>query len=188
MVVLMEVDAQLLDSARRFDKDALIRIFDLYSSPLYHFALRLSGDPVLADHVVGDVFGKLLDQFSLGKGPTRNLRSYLYECTYHQIIDEKKLSRCRAPMEVVEWLWQDPNTSYASLENRLLFQQVGQAMRTCLTADQRHVVILRFLQGCSLRETASITGKSVGNVKVIQGRAILALRKTLEHVRTRLGF
>ena len=82
----MEADAQLLDRARMLDKAALGKIFDLYSSPLYCYALRLCGDPALADHVVGDVFAKLLDQFSSGKGPSANLRSYLYEIAYHPEI------------------------------------------------------------------------------------------------------
>lgn len=170
-----------------FNKDALVKIFDLYSSPLYRYAVRLCGDSLLADQVVGDVFAKLLDQFSAGKGPRSNLRSYLYESAYHGILDEQHSARHKAPLEVVEWLKQDGNTSDERLEDQLLFQQVLQAIRDHLTEDQRRVVTLRFLKGYSLRETAAITGKNVGNVKVIQGRAILTLRKAFEHVKTRLG-
>jgi RNA polymerase sigma-70 factor, ECF subfamily len=175
----MEADAQLLDRARMLDKAALGKIFDLYSSPLYCYALRLCGDPALADHVVADVFAKLLDQFSSGKGPSANLRSYLYEIAYHRIIDEQRSSRRRVPLETVEWIRQDRNAAYTSLEDLLLFKQILHAMRHALSNDQRHVVILRFLEGFSLRETATITGKNVQNVKVIQSRAIVALRKAL---------
>jgi len=48
-----------------------------------------------------------------------------------------------------------------------------------LTEDQRHVIVLRFLEGFSLRETADIIGKQVYNVKVIQNRGIVKLRKAL---------
>jgi RNA polymerase sigma-70 factor (ECF subfamily) len=54
-------------------------------------------------------------------------------------------------------------------------------VRTELTPDQRHVIILRFLEEFSLRETAAIIGKKVEHVKVIQGRAIARLRKFLTH-------
>jgi RNA polymerase sigma-70 factor (ECF subfamily) len=54
-----------------------------------------------------------------------------------------------------------------------------QAIREELTEDQRHVIILRFLEGFSLRETAKIVGKQVNYVKVIQNRGIAALRKVL---------
>jgi len=53
------------------------------------------------------------------------------------------------------------------------------AMNTELTDDQRHVIILRFLEDFSLKETAEIIGKEVNNIKVIQNRCIAKLRKSL---------
>jgi hypothetical protein len=96
--LLMETDHTLLDSARKMDKDALVKIFDLYSSGLYKYALRLSNHLVMADHIVGDVFAKLLDQLAAGNGPKDHLRSYLYEMTYHQMIDEARHSRRRVSL------------------------------------------------------------------------------------------
>lgn len=181
----MEADAQLINTARMLTKEGLVKIFDLYSSPLYRYALRLCEDPVIADQVVGDVFAKLLDQLACGKGPTANLRSYLYQIVYHLVVDERRSSRHTVTLEAVEWLPQDVQASDASFENQMLFQQILGAIRQYLTKDQRHVVILRFLEGFSLRETAAITGKKVYNVKVIQGRAIAVLRKALDPNRGR---
>ena len=53
------------------------------------------------------------------------------------------------------------------------------AMNTELTEDQRHVIILRFLEDFSLKETAEIIGKEVNNIKVIQNRGIAKLRKAM---------
>ena len=53
------------------------------------------------------------------------------------------------------------------------------AMNTELTEDQRHVIILRFLEDFSLKETAEIVGKEVNNIKVIQNRGIAKLRKAM---------
>jgi RNA polymerase sigma-70 factor (ECF subfamily) len=61
----------------------------------------------------------------------------------------------------------------------MLFEAVIRAIKNNLTADQRHVIILRFLEGFSLRETADIMGKEVYNVKVIQNRGVAKLRKAL---------
>ena len=176
----MEADAQLLNTASMLSKDGLVKIFDLYSSPLYRYALRLCDDPSIADQVVGDVFAKLLDQLACGKGPTANLRSYLYQIAYHLVVDERRASLHTVTLEAIEWLRQDVYASEVSFENQMLFQQILGAIGKFLTDDQRHVVILRFLEGFSLRETAAITGKKVYNVKVIQGRAIAALRNVLE--------
>ena len=177
----METDHILLESARKMDKEALVKIFDLYSSALFRYALRLCGDAVTADHIVGDVFAKLLEQLSAGNGPTSNLRSYLYETTYHQMVDEVRYSRRRAPLEVADSFRGDANSVSSGVENQILFKQILHAMQSSLTDDQRHVIILRFLEGFNLRETAAIIGKPVDHVKVIQTRAIAALRKYLEY-------
>ena len=181
----MENDSSLLDGAREMDQDALVKIFDLYSFPLFNYAARLCGDPVLADHIVGDVFARLLEQLSAGQGPRTNLRSYLYETTYHLIIDETRYSRRRAPLEVAGLLRPESKARSTGLDAQILFQQILHVMQNDLTDDQRHVIFLRFLEEFSLRETAAIMGKTIDHVKVLQHRAITALRRSVEGQRTR---
>src|SRR5690242_13584695 len=93
-------DTTLLNAARMMNEDALMQVFDLYSAQLYRYALHLCGDPVTADHVVGDSFAKLLEQFSLGKGPDSNLRAYLYQMIHHLVIDEACYLSHRLPLEI----------------------------------------------------------------------------------------
>lgn len=171
----------LLEAARQMDRTALVEIFDLYSPSLYNYALHLCNDSLMADYIVGDVFAKLLEHLSAGRGPSVNLRSYLYEMTYHLVVDEARYSHRASPLESVDLMHPDGFLTHVSAENRILFETIIRAIRKDLTPDQRHVVILRFLEGFSLQETATIIGKDVNNVKVIQNRAVAALRKALEH-------
>jgi len=173
-------DSQLLEAARKMNKDALVKIFDRYSPALYNYAYRLCNDAMTAECVVGDVFAKLLDQFSAGNGPSTNLRSYLYEMAYDLVVDEARFSNREAPLDAVELVHYDGYSAAVSLENQILMNTIMLAIRNQLTKDQRHVIILRFLEGFSLLETASIIGKKVPHVKVIQNRAIASLRKALD--------
>ena len=175
----METDHVLLEAARKMNRDALTQIFDLYSSAIFRYAYRLCNDAVIADHVVGDVFGRLLDLFSAGNGPTHNLRSYLFAAAYHRILDEARYSRQRVSLEEVEVVPGDDLSAIRYLENQILFEPVVRALRYDLTDYQRHVIILRFFEGFSLRETAEILGKSVNVVKAAQHHAIVILRKKL---------
>jgi len=179
VVSAMRTEIPLLEAARNMDREALVEIFDLYSSALYNYALRLCNDALRADHIVGDVFAKLLEQWASGHGPSTNLRSYLYETTYHLIVDEARSSYREAPLEVIDFSRPDGSSTLVNLENRMLFETVVAAIKKSLTEDQRHVIILRFLEGFSLRETADIMGKEVYNVKVIQNRGVAKLRKAL---------
>ncbi len=175
----MENDTELLKALRAKNKEAFERIFDLYSSALIKYALRLGSDPVIADQTVGDVFVKLMEQVVSGKGPETNLRSYLYQMTYHQIIDQVRDSRKSAPLEVADGFRHDQDSPSLRLENQMMFDLVLRAMQDELTVDQRQVIILRFMEEFSLRETAAIMGKKENHVKVIQNRAIAKLRKAM---------
>src|SRR3990172_12229858 len=100
----METEITLLEAARSMNQEALVAIFDLYATPLYNYALRLCSDPVAADNVVGDIFAKFLDQLAAGKGPNSDLRSYLYQTTYHLIVDDERFSHREGPLEVIEFV------------------------------------------------------------------------------------
>ena len=180
LFVPMETEISLLNAAKTMDQDALVKIFDLYASPLYNYALRLCGDSLLADHIVGDVFAKLLEQLADGNGPTSNLRSYLYQTAYHIIVDEARSWRRRAPLDALNSLSLDVRSGLLGLEDQMMLEMILRAIQNDLTDNQRHVIVLRFLEGFSLSETAAILDKEVGHVKVIQNRAIAKLRKAFE--------
>jgi RNA polymerase sigma-70 factor (ECF subfamily) len=175
----MENDTELLKAARAKDKQALEKIFEVYSSALNKYALRWGCDAVSADQIVGDVFVKLLEQLELGKGPETNLRSYLYQMTYHQIIDQGRASHKSAPLEAAEGIRQEEDSPTLRLENQMMFDLILKAIEDKLTDDQRQVILLRFMEEFSLEETAAIMGKKVNHVKVIQNRAIARLRKAM---------
>lgn len=177
----IDAEATLLAAAREMNQDALIKIFDLYSSRLYGYALRLCRDPNEADNIVGDVFAKLLDQLADGNGPKHNLRSYLYQMTYHLVLDNVRISNREAPLELVEFMQGSKGNIPANLESRVLLDALVLAIKNDLTEDQRHVIILRFIEGFNLLETAEIIGRDVQNVKVIQNRGIAKLRRILDH-------
>ena len=176
----METENTLLEAARMMNKEALIKIFDLYSASLYNYARRLCGDPVMADHIVGDVFAKLLEQLSIGKGPRSNLRAYLFQSTYHQIIDEAHNSQRGAPLEVAESLRPETQAAFTGFDDPILVDQILHALHHELSDDQRHVIFLRFFEDFTLNETAAILGKHISHVKVIQSRALATLRRVLQ--------
>src|SRR5215208_2293362 len=177
----MEVDLALLDAARKVNGDALMGIFDLYAPAVYRYALRLCHNESMADQIVGDVFAKLVEHLSAGRGPRANLRAYLYEIAYHLFVDEVRHVHRMAPIEAVSLTYTDGTSPDVSVEDRFTYETIQRAIMNNLTDDQRHVIILRFMEGFSLKETAAIIGKKVGNVKVIQTRAIAVLREALDY-------
>jgi RNA polymerase sigma-70 factor (ECF subfamily) len=177
----MNDDQNLLQRISSMDGEALARVYDLYAPAIYRYAYRHSSNALLADQTVGEVFARLLEQLSQGRGPRSNLRAYLFEIAYHAIVDEVRYARRMQPLRAAELAFPGAGDPGRELEQRMLLEVVRQAMHEDLTDDQRHVIILRFLEDFSLKETARIMQKKVGNIKVIQQRAVTALRRALDH-------
>lgn len=169
----------LLDAARNLEVDAISAIFKKYSLSIYKYALRLCQDPVVADNIVGDVFAKFVDQLADGKGPQTNIRAYLFQTAYHTIVDRSRKSKFVSPIEIVELLLADETRVHLEVEKKELLDTLLIAMNDHLTEDQRHVLVLRFLEGFNVQETAEILDKNINNVKVLQHRAVLKLRQVL---------
>jgi RNA polymerase sigma-70 factor, ECF subfamily len=171
----------LLKAAQKLDEEALTSIFDQFAPAIYKYTLRLCHDQIVADNIVGDVFAQLLEQFGQGKGPRTNLRSYLYQTAYHLVVDRSRDNQHNAPLEVAMSSYAGGQfaPTQSQIEERVMMEALISAMNTELTEDQRHVIILRFLEDFSLKETAEIIGKEVNNIKVIQNRGIAKLRKAM---------
>jgi RNA polymerase sigma-70 factor (ECF subfamily) len=62
----------------------------------------------------------------------------------------------------------------AGLTNAALLDAVKQ-----LNPEQQECIVLRFLQGMSVAETAAVLGKNEGAIKALQYRAVKALARLL---------
>jgi len=68
---------------------------------------------------------------------------------------------------------------HSMVEERLLLENLSFAMEQALTPEQRNVIVLRFQEDFSLKETADIIGTNVNAVKALQNRGIKKLRQTM---------
>lgn len=176
----MENCIKLLGAVRRMDKDAIAQTFDLYAPAIYNYAFRMCANARMADEVVEGVFTRFLEHLSVGGGPNTNLRSYLFEIAYHLVVDEIRYRHRIVSLEAVELSLQDKTSIPTKVENRIVVEAVLRAIKNDLTEDQKHVIILRFMEGFSVKETAVIMEKSVSCVKVLQFRAVAALRRVVD--------
>lgn len=168
----------LLKRARAWDMEALALVYDRYSPELYRYAMRLLGDARQAEDCVAETFSRFLHALRRGGGPRRHLRAYLYRVAHNWITDQY---RRQPPLVTLEGR---QDASPAPLPEQLALQRDERArLRAALkqlTPAQRQVLVLRFMEGWSLAETAEAVGKPVGAVKALQHRALAALRRQLQ--------
>jgi RNA polymerase sigma-70 factor (ECF subfamily) len=175
---MAENPERLLQKARAFDQEALVKIYDLYSDALYAYTFKHVGNAQVAEDLVADTFSKFLTALERGGGPTDHLRAYLYRITHNLITD---LYRREPPPAVEleeERLEEDTPGPPGILAAQQESDQVRHALRL-LTPEQRQVVTLKFLEGWTTAEIAHLLDKSLGAVKALQHRGIASLQRIL---------
>ncbi|MCS7011614.1 MAG: sigma-70 family RNA polymerase sigma factor [Anaerolineales bacterium] len=172
----MPSDSLLLERARQFDRQALAEIYDLYSPGLYRYAMRLLGDPQLAEECVAETFSRFLHALKDGKGPRDFLQAYLYRVAHNWITD---LYRREPAPETLEETHPDfaPNPETAA-EESLRDDHLLKAIRR-LTPDQQQVILLKFVEEWENEAIARALNKPVGAVKSLQHRALASLQRIL---------
>lgn len=171
-------EQNLLERAQHLERHALGEIYDHYSPRLFRYAARLLGNADLAEECVAEVFSRFLHALQNGCGPKDQLQAYLYRMAHNWIID---YWRTQPPPhdELDEQILGDAKNDPLSI---FLTQIEHAQVRTALahlTPEQRHVILLKFVEGLSNEEIATAMGKPISAVKSLQHRAIGALRRQL---------
>jgi len=175
----MQSEATLLMVNGSLSEDALDGIFDEYAPILYKYLLRLGVGSQEADQTVGDVFARLLDKLAEGKGPRTNIRAYLFQIAYHLVVDSARDRQRIAPLDAAEVVTEENKPVQAQTEEKMMLETLSAVMARELTEEQKNVIVLRYQEDFSLKETAEIIGKNINAVKALQNRAIKKLRQAM---------
>jgi RNA polymerase sigma-70 factor (ECF subfamily) len=167
-------EQELLAGAQRFDLDILAVIYDRYQPRMYTYAMRLLGDPCLAEDCVADTFLRFLKALQSGNG----LQAYLYRIAHNWITDTY---RRQPPPELnLDQGLQCGEMCHPDVQaERNLLQEEMRAALYRLTPEQRLVVVLRFFEGCSIESVAAALHKPTSAIKALQHRALATLGRLL---------
>lgn len=133
-----------------------------------------------AEGLTQEVFLQLLPRLRTITGGAAGVRALAFTIAHSRLVDE---FRRRSRSSEVPYEPDLDGRQHDSAEQQVL-EQVGSSQIASLLAtlgdEQKTVILLRVLGDLSLEETARIVGKSVGAVKQLQRRGLLALREHAE--------
>jgi RNA polymerase sigma-70 factor, ECF subfamily len=173
---IVQSELLLLERARQFDRQALAEIYDLFSSGLYRYAMRLLGDPQLAEECVAETFSRFLHALQARKGPRDFLQAYLYRVAHNWITD---LYRRDPPLDELESDQPDSGPSPETAAENNLRDMCLQKAILRLTPEQQQVILLKFVEEWENEAIAKVLEKPVGAVKSLQHRALASLQRIL---------
>lgn len=157
---------------------ALRRVYDVLSPALVaYLRSRGSEDP---EGLTQDVFLALLPRLGQLHGGATGLRTLAFSLAHARLVDEMRRRATRPAVQPYEPS-ADPRSSASAEEQALSELRAVELYRLLaeLNEDQRTVVALRVVAQLTLEETAEVVGKSIGAVKQLQRRGLLALRAAL---------
>ncbi|MBZ0281227.1 MAG: RNA polymerase sigma factor [Anaerolineae bacterium] len=180
LIVLPDVvaDEGLLTQLQRGDRQAVVQAYESYFTPLYQYVRLKVGDRALAQDIVSEVFVKLLESAGKPSAPRENLRAWLFTVARNAVYRVYGQSRQLPLADLEEWMPAPAETDPGVLMDSLPPDRIRHALRM-LAADHQEVLILRFGQRMSLKETADLMGKSTAAIKSLQFRAVETLRMIL---------
>lgn len=158
---------ETLDIARlkRRDPGAWTALFERDYAAVFRAALGQVGEPAVAEDIAGQVFLEALEGIGRYRDRGRPLTAWLMTIARHRALDWfRKRSRERG--SEIEPTSEGPEAGLTVAVDAL----------ARLTADQREVIHFRFVEGYSLEEVATMTGRSTGAVKSLQHRGLARLR------------
>lgn len=178
----------LVQRTQAGDVEAFGLLYDHYCGTVYRYVYFRCGKPDLAEDLTSEVFYRALKRIDSFTWQGRDFASWLITIARNIVADHFKSANTR-----LTWLSgfsdqvgglekeQDPHpegrpqdTVVDHISNLELLTAVK-----ALNDEQQECIVLRFLMGYTIPETAQVMDKNAGAIKALQYRAIRALARAL---------
>ncbi|MDA1362000.1 sigma-70 family RNA polymerase sigma factor [Glycomyces luteolus] len=176
--------ADLVARAQDGDPNAFGEIYDRYSETVYRYIYFRVNNAQLAEDLASETFLRALRRISSFSWQGRAFGAWLVTIARNLVVDHFKSGRYRLEIVKPDVLGTDsPETDPTTSPETAALEKLTNA--TLLTAvkklnpDQQECIVLRFLQGFTVAETARTMGKNEGAVKALQYRAVRTLARLL---------
>ncbi|MCP2326465.1 RNA polymerase sigma-70 factor (ECF subfamily) [Hamadaea flava] len=174
----------LVERAQAGEAAAFGLIYDRYVDTVFRFIYFRVGNRPLAEDLTSDTFLRALKRIGSFTWQGRDLGAWLVTIARNLVADHFKSGRYRLEVTTGDVLDADREDRgpEGSPEAAVVDHITNVALLTAvkqLNPEQQECIVLRFLQGFSVAETAQAMGKNEGAIKALQYRAVRALARLL---------
>ncbi|GLW08877.1 hypothetical protein Misp01_40070 [Microtetraspora sp. NBRC 13810] len=167
--------------AKTGDADAFGTLYDRYLDLVYRYVYFRVGSHALAEDLTSETFLRALRRIADFTWQGRDFGAWLVTIARNLVTDHFKSGRYRLEVptaQVLDIPLDGPHIPENAVVTAMINDRVLRAVRE-LNPEQQECVVLRFLHGMTLAETAFIMGKKSGAIKALQFRATRALARAL---------
>lgn len=170
----------LVDLARAGDCEAFGVLYDHYHPSVYRFIYYRVGHQATAEDLLSETFFRALRSMSSFQWQGKDFGAWLMTIARNLVVDHYKAGRTRLEMTT------DDLSAHEEVqegpEDEVLARLTNDILREALSAlpvEQQECLVLRFLSGQSIAETAAALGRTEGAIKQLQLRAVRNLGKLM---------
>jgi len=164
---------ELIVKAKHNDETALAKLCSYVYGHIYAFLYYRVSRPEDAEDLTSEVVLKIIKALKQQRG---NFHAWMYRIARNRLIDFYRQRAVRSEISLAEVPQKGLNKSDGFSKQIMTKEKLRKGLEH-LTDEQKQVIILKFIEGYANPEVANIVGKSVGAVKVLQFRALKALRE-----------
>ena len=171
----------LVELACGGDAEAFGQLYDHYVAGIYRFIYYRTSSKQLAEDLTGDTFVRALRAMRSYTWQGKDFGAWLTTIARNLVADHYKSSRVR--LELVTDSVPEGHATAAGPERDVLATLTSEHLLRAVNAlppEQRDCILMRFMQGLSIAETAAALQRTEGAVKQLQLRAVRNLAKTVE--------
>ena len=163
------------------DQEALVTLYDRYSTRVFSMAMALLGDRSDAEEVTQDVFLSVWRNSGSFDPLKARFSTWITHIAHNRAVDELRKRRKRAkdtPLENEPAVDRLESHDMPSLEAGVEFGRMRHAMNG-LSPEYQKVIFLSFFQGYTHKEISEILNQPLGTVKTHMRSALKKLRESL---------
>lgn len=164
-----QAEERLLIEAAQHDPSHFAQLYDAHFDRVYAFIASRVRSRDIAEELTAEVFHRALANLAKFEWRGAPFAAWLMRIAANVIVD--RWHNDGAGNRVTAHESELPAVEYEIERRAMLFQLVN-----ALPADQRLVIVRRFVEGKSVREIATEIGRSEGAIKQLQFRALETLR------------
>lgn len=181
MIDDLSSDEQLVQQIQKGNSEAMSVLYRRHRPAVLRYVQARIYDWQQAQDITGDIFLRVVSHLPQYRMTGAPFPAWLFRIAHNTLITHRQKEN-RIPQISIDYA---DEKSYPEDNPAWLIEQKMQMagiMRSLQQLDeaQRDVIILRFLIGLSLQEVAHALNKSIGAIKTLQHRGILALRVALQ--------
>ena len=177
------ISGQVIEACQQGDRAAFQLLFETYKDKVFSIAVYSSGgDRAVADDVTQQIFLKLFTAIRQFRGDSE-FTTWLYRLVVNACLDERRRSRRWLPLP--ETVTMTNPSDKKPQEKQYARREISDAVQAAigeLKPKFRLPILLKYIEGLSYEEIASVMGCSKGTVASRLNRGHSQLAKRLAHL------